>query len=127
MDHPLSINTNGGIKKYHQKCDISYINDVWYRVNSITIILSMKDMTEKFHATMTLKEEPALLVHMPNKIVKLKQSSNELYSMDPNDENSFILTKKYYQFMNTLEENLKYLSPRQKSKQINLEISTKQW
>ena len=35
--------------------------------------------------------------------------------MDPNDENCFVLTKQDYQFMNNLEENLKCLSPRQKT------------
>ena len=42
---------------------------------------------------MDSKEELVLLVHMPNKNVKLKQFSDGLYAMDPNDENSFILTK----------------------------------
>ena len=63
---------------------------------------------------MDAKEELALLVHMPNKIVKSRQFYNELYSMDSNDKKSFILTKKQNKILNMLEENLKCLSPRQK-------------
>jgi hypothetical protein len=63
---------------------------------------------------MDSKEELALLVHMPEKIVKCKQlSNNGLYAMDPNDKRSFTMTKRPYQFLNTLEENLGFLSPRQ--------------
>ena len=65
---------------------------------------------------MDSKQELAMLVHMPNKIVKFKQFSNGLYAMDPSDEKSFKMTKKLYQSLNTLEENLKFLSPRQQKR-----------
>jgi hypothetical protein len=65
---------------------------------------------------MDSKEELVLLVHMPDKIVKFKQFSNGLYAMDPNDQKSFTVTKKPYQFLNTLEENLGFLSPRQQKR-----------
>jgi hypothetical protein len=65
---------------------------------------------------MDSKEELALLVHMPDKIVKFKQFSNGLYAMDPSDEKSFMMTKKPHQFLNTLEENLGFLSPRQQKR-----------
>ena len=51
---------------------------------------------------MDSKEELELLVHMPTKIVKSKQFSNGLYGMEPNDEKSFVLTKQYFQIMNTI-------------------------
>ena len=54
---------------------------------------------------------------MPNKIVKFKHFSNVLYAIDPNNKKSFILTNKEYQSMNTLEENLKSLSPRQQNRE----------
>ena len=63
----------------------------------------MKDTTDKCRVKMFLKEELALLVHMPNNIVKFKQILNGLYDIDPYDENSFLPTKKEYQFMNNLE------------------------
>ena len=87
----------------------------------------MKDMTEKFCVMMDSKEELALLVHMPNKIVKFRQLSNEIYAMDKNNEKSSIPIKKQYQFMNKLEENLNFLSLRQTIGQINIESSMKQY
>ena len=111
-DIPLNIIKNGGLMKLHQKCDISYINNLWYNKNSITNITSMKYMTEKICIVMDSKEELALLVHMPNRIIKFKEISNGLYAMDLNNKESFIITNKQYQFMNMLE-NLKFLSPRQ--------------
>ena len=53
----------------------------------------MENMTDKFCVTMDSKEELALLVQMPNKIVMSKQFSNGLYDMDPDDENIFVLTR----------------------------------
>jgi hypothetical protein len=100
----------------HKKCDIPYIDDVWYNEESMTNIIAMKDMTSKFRVTMDSREELALLVHMPNKIVRFKQFSNGLYAMDPNDEKSFKMTSKPYQFLNTLEDNLRFLSPRQQKR-----------
>jgi hypothetical protein len=76
----------------------------------------MKDMTDKFRVTMDSKEELALLVHMPDKIVKFKQFSNGLFAMDPNNEKSFELNKKPYQFRTTIEDNLKFLSKRQQKR-----------
>ena len=88
-DEPLSISTNGGLMESHLKCDIPHISNVWYNENSMTNIISLKDMTKKFRVTMDSTKELALLVHMPDKIVKFKQFSNGLYAMDPSDETSF--------------------------------------
>ena len=76
----------------------------------------MKDMTDKFRVTMDSKEELALLVHMPDKIVKFKQFSNGLYAMDPNDETSFEVTKEPFQFLSTVKDNMKFLSKRQQGR-----------
>jgi hypothetical protein len=89
---------------------------VWYNENSITNIISMKGLTDKFRVTMDSKEELALLVHMPDKIVKFKQFSNGLYVMDPNDKTSFEMKKKPYQFLATVKDNMKFLSKRQQER-----------
>jgi hypothetical protein len=65
---------------------------------------------------MDLKEELALLVHMPDKIVKFKQFSNGLHAMDPNDKTSFEMKKKPYQFLTTVKDNMKFLSKRQQER-----------
>ena len=59
----------------------------------------------------------ALLVHMPNNIVKFKKLSNGLYAMDLNNEKSLVLSKKVYQSINRLEENLKCRSPIQQNRE----------
>jgi hypothetical protein len=51
---PLSISTNGGELKSYKKCDIPHIDNVWFNKNSITNIISMKDITDKFRVTMIL-------------------------------------------------------------------------
>ena len=79
--------------KLYQKCDITYINNVLYNENFITSIISMKEKTAEFCVTIDLEEELALLVHIPNKIVKFKQLSNSLYAMDPFRKESYVLTK----------------------------------
>ena len=61
------MNTNGGLIKLHRKCDMPYINDVWYNNNYITDIIIKKDVTEKLCFTVYFKEELALLVHMSNR------------------------------------------------------------
>jgi hypothetical protein len=115
-EDPLSISTNGGEMSSTKKCDIAHIDDVWYNEDSMTNIIAMKDMTKKFRVTMDSKEELALLVHLPNKIVKFKQFSNGLYAMDPNDKKSYEITNQPHQFMNSVNENMQFISPRQQKR-----------
>jgi hypothetical protein len=49
---------------------------------------------------------------MPDKMMKFKQFSNGSYAMDPNDDKRFELNKKPYQFISTMEDNMKFLSKR---------------
>jgi hypothetical protein len=65
---------------------------------------------------MDSKQELALLVHLPDKIVKFKQFSNGLYAMDLNDHKSFEIPKKPIQLMNSGRENMKFLNTRQEKK-----------
>jgi hypothetical protein len=65
---------------------------------------------------MDSKEERALLVHMPDKIVKFKEFSNGLCAMDPNDKTSFEMKKKPFQFVATVKDNMKFLSKRQQDR-----------
>ena len=54
---------------------------------------------------------------------KIQSISSRLYAMDMNDEKIFIVTKKQYQFLNMLEEHLKFLSTRQKKQAKTSSIS----
>ena len=50
---------------------------------------------------------------MPNKTIKFKQFDNGLYATNPEEEGSIVYHNEKMQFVNTVEENLKFLTPRQ--------------
>jgi hypothetical protein len=111
---PLSIETNGGVIHSTLKCDIKHMQNVWFNESSMTNIIALKDMTKRFRVTMDSEKQLALLVHLPDKIVKFKQFSNGLYAMDPNDKESFEM--KPMQLMNLVTENMKFLSKQQRKR-----------
>ena len=112
---PLDILTNGGPITTKQKCTVPYLGKVWYNENSMTNIISRKDMNKKYRVTMDSKEEKAFLVHLPNKIVRFKEHSNGLYARNPNDSSSitYKIKNTCVKLLQTLEENEKFVSPRQ--------------
>jgi hypothetical protein len=65
---------------------------------------------------MDTNKEAALVVHMPNKAVKFKEWPNGLYAMTPSDPDSFGSISDQYQMIQTIEENMKFLSPRQQGR-----------
>jgi hypothetical protein len=73
----------------------------------------LSNMTKKFRVTMDSSKEKALLVYFPDKIVKFKQMKGGLYAMNPRDPENFGSISSQSHLIQTLEENLKYLSPRQ--------------
>jgi hypothetical protein len=62
------------------------------------------------------EREKALLVHFPNKIVKFKQMKGGLYAMNPKDPENFGTISSQSHLIQTLEENLKYILPRQRAR-----------
>ena len=76
----------------------------------------MCDMRKQFRITMDTRKEAALLVHMGDKAVKFKEWPNGLYAMNPSDSESFGTLSEQYQMIQTLEENMKFLSPRQQGR-----------
>ena len=74
-------------------------------------------MASKFQVTMDTEKEKAFLVHLPDRIVKFKQMTNGLYGMNPKNKNEYVIYKnKPFQFVGTIKENMKYLSPRQQER-----------
>jgi hypothetical protein len=111
-EEQLEVMTNGGPLMSKQRCEIPHLGECWYNKHSITNIIALSDMTKKFRVTMDSSKEKALLVHFPNKVVKFKQMKGGLYAMNPKDpENCGSISSQSY-LIQTLEENLKYLSPR---------------
>ena len=101
--------------KSNMICDVPHLGTHWFNPNALTNIISLSHMADKFKVTFDSLKERSMLVHMPNKVVRFRQINNGLYSMDPNDktETIGIKSKKSLQFINTVEENLFFLSPRQ--------------
>jgi len=72
-------------------------------------------MTSKYNVTYDSEKETAILVHMPNKIVRFRQMSNGLYALNPLSRDSYTTTNKF-QFVETVEENLGFFTPRQQER-----------
>ena len=70
-------------------------------------------MANTFKVMNNFKEEDTVYVHMPHKIVKFKQMTNGLYGMNPNHKDSCMSKEGKFQMLNTVEENIVFLSPRQ--------------
>jgi hypothetical protein len=115
-DDQLEGITNGGPLMSKQRCDIPHLGECWYNEHSITNIIALSDMTKKFQVTMDSSKEKALLVHFPTKIVKFKQMKGGLYAMNPKYPANFGSTSNQSHLIHTLEQNLKYLSPRQQKR-----------
>ena len=95
----LQVLTNGGLMKSQQKCDIPHLGECWFNRDSITNIIVMCDMRNKFRITMDTRKEAALLVHMGDKAVKFKEWPNGLYAMNPSDPESFGTLSEQYQMI----------------------------
>ena len=121
VDETMGVGTNGnGHLMSNQKCLVPHLGEHWFNSDSMTNIIAMKDMTDKYRVTMDSAVEKALFVHMPEKIVVFKQLENNLYGMDPEDPTSYISKGKYnsknIQMMNIVEDNLNMMSERQQRK-----------
>jgi hypothetical protein len=112
----IKVLTNGGLMKSQQKCDVPHLGECWFNKDSITNIIAMCDMRNCFCIMMDTNKEAALVVHLPNKAVKFKEWSNGLYAMNPEDPESFGTIQDQYQMIHTIEENMKFLSPRQQAR-----------
>ena len=117
VDETMGVGTNGnGHLMSNQKCLVPHLGEHWFNSDSMTNIIAMKDMTDKYRVTMDSAVEKALFVHMPEKIVVFKQLENNLYGMDPEDPTSYITKEKYnsknIQMMNIVEDNLNMMSER---------------
>ena len=125
----MDVDTNGnGLIVSKKRCSVPLLGEHWFNKDSMTNIIALKDMTARFRVTMDSSREKAFLVHLPDKIVKFKQLSNEIYGMDPTDPASYMskeeYEKEYVQFAGVrekigeseVENNLKYMSERQQKR-----------
>jgi hypothetical protein len=112
----LKIMTNGGPMVSKQWCTVPHLGEYWYNEDSITNIMALCDVTDKFRVTMDSSKENALLVHMPHKVICFTQMKGGLYTMNPKDpeNNGSIPGQSHLGKM--LEENMAFLSPRQQKR-----------
>ena len=66
-----------------KKCKVPYLEEYLYDSNSMTNIISLSDITDKYKVTMDTEKEKVMVVHFPNKIVKFIQLSNRLWRFNP--------------------------------------------
>ena len=86
----MHIETNGGVTTTKQKCYVPDIGEHWFSEKSITNILSLSDIADKYRVTLDTDEEKAFRVHFPRKIVRFKQLSNNSHGLMPSDASSYV-------------------------------------
>ena len=110
------MTTNAGVLVTKKKCDIPNLGTYWFNEKAITNIISLKDMVKQYQVTFDSEQERAMIVHFPKKIVKFQQLNSGLYGMNPKDKNNKIDLSHKISLVNTVEDNLKFLSPRQRDR-----------
>ena len=110
----LTLNTNGGKMVSNQVCEVPHLGTHWFNKDSITNIISLDHMTDKFRVTLDSNEEKALLVHFPDKIIKFHQMENGLYGMNPMIDYNNSIQK--FQLIQTVGNNWEYLTTKQKNR-----------
>ena len=73
-------------------------------------------MAEKFRVIYDSDVEKALCVHLPDQIVKFYQLKNNLYALNPSDRSYLGKVTYKAQLVNTIKENMSFLSPRQRER-----------
>ena len=70
VNESMGLGTNGGGSLIStQKCEMPHLGEHWFNADSITNIIAMKDMTDRYRVTLDPAVEKALFVHIPHKIV----------------------------------------------------------
>ena len=67
-------------------------------------------MAKAHRVTMDTDKEKTLNVHTKNQVLKFKQFPNGLYGMNPEAPESFIQIDEKLQFVQTVDDNMKYLT-----------------
>jgi len=83
VDEQLELATNGGQLRTNLKATVPGYGEVWFHPKAITNIFSFAEMEDKHDITYNSKSEHAFIVHLPDKKVKFKRSSNGLYYYNP--------------------------------------------
>ena len=103
----LKMNTNGGVIDNDMKATLPNYGDVWYNPDAITNIISFAKMKDKgYKITYDSTKEDAFIVHTSKGTIKFNRNANNLYIMDPKEQ-------QVYQLLETVEDNMDHYTPRQ--------------
>ena len=82
---PIELATNAGNIKLELKAIVPGFGEVWYNPKLPTNIFSFSELNELHDITYDSKNEKAFVVHLKNKKIKFKKTTNGLYSYKPNE------------------------------------------
>jgi len=107
----LDLHTNGGMIHSTKKCEVPLFGQAWFNLKSITKIISMSEMVDKYHVTYDSQKEDTFVVHLPTKDIKFKHSINGLYFYKPTEIQQNDNVK--MQLLSSLEDNKRFYSSQQ--------------
>ena len=90
--YPLYLNTNGGQLITTFICDIPNLGTHWFNEKAITNVISIADITKHYRVAMDTDKEKAMIIHLPDNLVKFIETENGLYARLPNYLNNKITT-----------------------------------
>ena len=97
MSKILSLSTNGGGCTSDQKANFPGYGEVWYNPNSMTNVLSLGGLADKYQVCYDSWVEDVFYVHTGSGIKKFAQDKDNLYKYVP-------ATIKKVQFMEMVKE-----------------------
>eukprot|EP00957_Ditylum_brightwellii_P126516 9643001-Ditylum_brightwellii.AAC.1 len=84
----LDMLPNGGPMTSDHIYDVPDLGTRWYSPDALTNIISLADLSSKYHITYDLEEDKALYVHLPDQVVRFPELKNDVYALDPHKDNN---------------------------------------
>ena len=79
----LQLGTNAGVIRTNHKATLPKYGDVWYNNKAITNVLSLGNVVDRYRVTFDSKQEDAFHVHTPEKLLKFRRLTANLYASIP--------------------------------------------
>ena len=83
---PIEIKTNVGSIFLNQKYKAPDLGPAYYDNNSLTNIIGLRDMRNKYCITYNSQKEPSFLIYTEKGIVKFKENEDDIYAIDIRDK-----------------------------------------
>jgi len=106
----LDLHSNGGMIRSTKKCEVPLFGQAWFKPKSITNMISMSEIVDKYHVTFDSQKVDAFVVHLPAKDIEFIWSINGLYYYKPTEiQNANVKL----QLLFSPEDNKKFYSTQQ--------------